>query len=120
MQPPGNSTIAVVLACAVYAADRIFAPAALAFSSVAPRSCAWYPVVSWDQKFMMYERTYAPGFHDLIFRMLRDVRIVPNVSQTATEISTLTSLIGAHMGIAILPAHRQSNIVLLRLSLVTF
>jgi DNA-binding transcriptional LysR family regulator len=56
------------------------------------------------QDFVMYERTYAPGFHDLIFGMLRDSRIVPNVSQTAAEISTLISLVDAHMGIAILPA----------------
>ena len=51
----------------------------------------------------MYERAYAPGFHDLIVGMLRDARIVPNVSQTAGEISTLVSLVDAHMGIAILP-----------------
>ncbi len=56
------------------------------------------------QDFVMYERTYAPGFHDLIFGMLRDARIVPNVSQTAAEISTLISLVDAHMGVAILPA----------------
>ena len=54
--------------------------------------------------FVMYERTYAPGFHDLILGILRDARIVPNVSQTAAEISTLISLVAAHMGIAILPA----------------
>jgi DNA-binding transcriptional LysR family regulator len=52
----------------------------------------------------MYERAYAPGFHDLIVGMLRDARIVPNVSQTAGEISALVSLVDAHMGIAILPA----------------
>ena len=46
----------------------------------------------------------APGFHDLIFGMLRDARIVPNVSQTAAEISTLISLVDAHVGIAIVPA----------------
>jgi DNA-binding transcriptional LysR family regulator len=56
------------------------------------------------QDFVMYERTYAPGFHDLIFGMLRDARIVPNVSQTGAEISTLISLVDTHMGIAILPA----------------
>src|SRR5258706_8367172 len=56
------------------------------------------------QNFVMYERTYAPGFHDLIFGMLRDARIVPNVAQTAAEISTLISLVDAHIGIAILPA----------------
>jgi DNA-binding transcriptional LysR family regulator len=56
------------------------------------------------QDFVMYERSYAPGFHDLIFGMLRDAGIVPNVSQTAAEISTMVSLVDAHMGIAILPA----------------
>src|SRR6266481_4561013 len=55
------------------------------------------------QNFVMYERTYAPGFHDLIFGMLRDARIVPNISQTAAELSMLISLVGAHMGVAILP-----------------
>src|SRR6266403_1474172 len=61
--------------------------------------------------FVMYERTYAPGFHDLIFGMLRDARIVPNVSQTAAEISTLISLVAAHMGIAILPASAAKHSV---------
>jgi DNA-binding transcriptional LysR family regulator len=55
------------------------------------------------QDFVMYERTYAPGFHDLIFGILREARIVPNVSQTAGEIPTLISLVDAHMGVAILP-----------------
>jgi DNA-binding transcriptional LysR family regulator len=56
------------------------------------------------QDFVIYERTHASGFHDLIFGMLRDARIVPNVSQTAAELSTLISLVDAHMGITILPA----------------
>ena len=56
------------------------------------------------QDFVMYERAYAPGFHDLIFGMLRDARIVPNISQTAAEMSTLISLVDAHMAVAILPA----------------
>jgi DNA-binding transcriptional LysR family regulator len=56
------------------------------------------------QDFVMYERTYAPGFHDLIFGMLRDARIVPYISQTAAEISTLISLVDSRTGIAILPA----------------
>jgi DNA-binding transcriptional LysR family regulator len=55
------------------------------------------------QDFVIYERSYAPGFHDLIFGMLRDARIVPNISQTGAEISTLIWLVDAHMGIAILP-----------------
>jgi DNA-binding transcriptional LysR family regulator len=56
------------------------------------------------QDFVMYERTYAPGFHDLIFGILRDARIIPNVSQTAVEIPTLISLVASGMGISIMPA----------------
>jgi DNA-binding transcriptional LysR family regulator len=56
------------------------------------------------QNFVMYERAYAPGFHDLILGILRDAGIVPNVSQTVAEISTLISLVDAHMGIALLPS----------------
>ena len=63
------------------------------------------------EDFVMYERAYAPGFHDLIFGMLRDARIVPAVSQTAAEISTVISLVDAHMGIAILPASAVKNSV---------
>ena len=36
--------------------------------------------------------------------MLRDARIVPNVSQTAADLSTVISLVGAQMSVAILPA----------------
>jgi DNA-binding transcriptional LysR family regulator len=52
----------------------------------------------------MYERTYAPGFHDLIFGILRDAGVVPTVSQTAGEMPTLISLVDSRMGITILPA----------------
>jgi DNA-binding transcriptional LysR family regulator len=65
-------------------------------------------------EFVMYERTHAPGFHDLILGILREAKIVPNVSQTAAEISTLVSLVAAHMGVAILPAsavkHRIASV----------
>jgi len=39
------------------------------------------------QDFVMYERRYAPGFHDLILGMLRDARIVPNVAQTGRDLN---------------------------------
>jgi DNA-binding transcriptional LysR family regulator len=35
--------------------------------------------------------------------MLRDAKVVPNISQRAAELSTLISLVDAHMGAAILP-----------------
>ena len=67
------------------------------------------------QDFVMYGRTHASGFYDLIFGMLRDARSVPNVSQTAAEMSTLISLVDAHMAIAILPAsavkHSVSSVI---------
>jgi DNA-binding transcriptional LysR family regulator len=56
------------------------------------------------QDFVMYERTYALGFHDLMFGILRDAGIVPNVTQTAVEIPTLISLVASGMGITIMPA----------------
>jgi DNA-binding transcriptional LysR family regulator len=40
----------------------------------------------------------------LIFGILRDAGIVPNVSQTAGEIPFLISLVASGMGITILPA----------------
>jgi len=56
------------------------------------------------QDLVMYERTDAPGFYDLIFGILRDAGIVPTVSQTAGEMPTLISLVDSRMGITILPA----------------
>ena len=52
----------------------------------------------------MYECAYAPGFHDLIFGMLRNAGIIPNVRQIAGEMPTLISLVDSGTGIAILPA----------------
>jgi DNA-binding transcriptional LysR family regulator len=67
------------------------------------------------ENFVMYQRAYAPGFHDLILGMLRDAGIVPSISQTAAEIATLISLVDAQMGIAVLPAsalrHSAASVV---------
>ena len=63
------------------------------------------------QDFVMYERTYAPGFHDLILGILRDAGIAPNVSQTAVEIPTLISLVASGMGITLLPASAVKHTV---------
>src|SRR6202034_914183 len=42
-----------------------------------------------SQDFVIYERTHAPEFHDLVFGMLRNAGIVPRISQTAGEMPTL-------------------------------
>jgi len=71
--------------------------------------------VSGSWTMLMYERAYAPGFRDLIFGLLRDAGIVPNISHAAAEIATLVSLVDAHMGGAILPAsavkHSAASVV---------
>ena len=56
-----------------------------------------------SEDFVMYERTWAPGFHDLMFGILRDAGIVPNVTHTAGEVPTLISLVHSRMGITISP-----------------
>jgi DNA-binding transcriptional LysR family regulator len=61
------------------------------------------------QDFVMYERTYAPGFHDLMYGIFRDARITPNVSQTAVEIPMLISLVASGMGITIAPLSVVKN-----------
>jgi DNA-binding transcriptional LysR family regulator len=53
------------------------------------------------ETFVMFERAYTPGLYDLILGMLRDAGIVPDVSQAAADLSTVISLVDAHMGIAI-------------------
>ena len=67
------------------------------------------------QEFVRYERSYAPGFHDLISGMFRDAGIALNVSQTAVEIPMLISLVASGMGITILPAstvkHSRASVV---------
>jgi DNA-binding transcriptional LysR family regulator len=55
------------------------------------------------ENFVMYERTWAPGFHDLMFGILRDAGIVPHVTQTAGEVPTLISLVHSCVGITIAP-----------------
>jgi DNA-binding transcriptional LysR family regulator len=72
------------------------------------------------EPFVMYERSYAPGFHDLIFGMLRDAGVVPNVCQTAGQMPTLISLVDSGMGISILPAsavkHSGASVVACEIS----
>jgi len=70
---------------------------------LAKRKRVWLREVA-GQDFVMYERTYALGFHDLMVGILRDAGIVPNVTQTAVEIPTLLSLVASGMGITIMPA----------------
>ena len=55
------------------------------------------------QQFLMYERTFAPGFHDFVAGILSRAGVVPDVVQTAGEMPTLVSLVDSGLGIALLP-----------------
>jgi DNA-binding transcriptional LysR family regulator len=67
------------------------------------------------EKFVMYERAHAPGFHDFLTGILSRAGLVPDICQTAGEMSTLISLVDSGMAVAVLPAsaakHRNAKIV---------
>jgi DNA-binding transcriptional LysR family regulator len=72
------------------------------------------------EDFVMYERAFAPGFHDSIYGIFRDAGIAPTVSQTAIEIPMLIALVASGMGITILPASaaRHSSAAVVACSII--
>jgi DNA-binding transcriptional LysR family regulator len=73
-----------------------------------------------DANFVVYARKEAPGFHDLILRMVNDAGFSPHVAQETSEMPTLVSLVAAGLGIAIAPwsvqlLHRQPGVVVRKL-----
>lgn len=67
------------------------------------------------EKFVMYERVFAPGYHDLVIGILSRAGVIPEVTQTASEMSTIVSLVDAGMGVAVVPMsatkHRFARVV---------
>ena len=67
------------------------------------------------EHFLMYERAYAPGFHNLLMGILGRAGIVPRIAQTAGQMPTLISLVDAGMGVALLPAsvirHNAASVI---------
>jgi DNA-binding transcriptional LysR family regulator len=61
--------------------------------------------------FVMYAREHAPGFHDLLSRILSNAGVIPRVVQTAGEMPTLISLVDAGVGVSIVPASAAKRIV---------
>lgn len=55
------------------------------------------------ERFVMYDRQYAPGFYDFLLGILSRAGVIPNIVQTAGEMSTLVSLVDSAMGVALLP-----------------
>jgi DNA-binding transcriptional LysR family regulator len=62
-------------------------------------------------RFVMYAREHAPGFHDLLSGILSNAGVVPKVVQTAGEMSTLISLVDAGLGVSIVPASAAKRVV---------
>jgi len=58
--------------------------------------------------FVAYSRHHAPGYHDLILRILNDAGFNPIISQEAGEMYTLVSLVSAGLGVALAPSSAQS------------
>lgn len=53
---------------------------------------------------VIYARRNAPGFHDLLLRMLKDAGAAPSTLHQANDMSTLMSLVSAGVGAAVAPA----------------
>ncbi|WP_156917662.1 LysR family transcriptional regulator [Salinarimonas rosea] len=68
------------------------------------------------ESFILFSRQQSPLFHSRILSMCERVGFVPHVVQHATQIHTIVGLVGAGMGIALVP-ETASN---LRISSVNF
>jgi DNA-binding transcriptional LysR family regulator len=55
------------------------------------------------ERFLMYHRPDASGFHDFLLGILSRAGVVPNIVQTVSEMSTLMSLVDSGMGVALVP-----------------
>jgi DNA-binding transcriptional LysR family regulator len=61
--------------------------------------------------FVLYAREYAPGFHDLLTRILSSAGVIPKVVQTAGEMPTIISLVDSGVGVSIIPASVAKRII---------
>jgi DNA-binding transcriptional LysR family regulator len=61
--------------------------------------------------FVLYAREYAPGFHDLLTRILSNAGVIPKVIQTAGEMPTIISLVDSGVGVSIIPASVAKRII---------
>jgi len=61
--------------------------------------------------FVLYAREYAPGFHDLLTRILSNAGVIPKVVQTAGEMPTIISLVDSGVGVSIIPASVARRII---------
>jgi DNA-binding transcriptional LysR family regulator len=60
------------------------------------------------EPFVMFSKDGAPLFHDRIQRMCEQAGIAPQVAQHATQIHTVVGLVGAGLGVAIVPGSARN------------
>ena len=68
-----------------------------------------------DEPFILFPRRAAPGLYDLIVGLCARAGCVPRIEQEAIQMPTIVSLVGAGMGVALVPASlarvRQTDVV---------
>jgi DNA-binding transcriptional LysR family regulator len=68
-----------------------------------------------DEPFILFPRRAAPGLYDLIIGLCARAGFVPRIEQEAIQMPTIVSLVGAGMGVALVPASlarvRQTDVV---------
>ena len=62
-----------------------------------------------NEAYVLYDRKYAPGFHDLLLGILNRAGVIPAVAQVAGEMPTLISLVATGAGISLLPESTVKN-----------
>jgi len=55
-------------------------------------------------EFLVYARKNAPGFHDLLLKLLNDAGATPAIINEANDMYTLVALVSAGVGLALAPA----------------
>lgn len=68
-----------------------------------------------DEPFILFPRRAAPGLYDVIVGLCAQAGFVPRIEQEAIQMPTIVSLVGAGMGVALVPASlarvRQTDVV---------
>jgi DNA-binding transcriptional LysR family regulator len=68
-----------------------------------------------DEPLILFPRRAAPGLYDLIVGLCARAGFVPRIEQEAIQMPTIVSLVGAGMGVALVPASlarvRQTDVV---------
>lgn len=56
-----------------------------------------------EESFILYERKWAPGFHDLLGSMCQRAGFAPSVAQEIDEMYVAATLVATGAGVAVLP-----------------